>query len=328
MNEQSEQKRNPRVSLPTGRRPTLILGTRGSKLALQQSEWFQSRIHDVAPDVRVTLQKIQTSGDKILDVPLAKIGGKGLFVKEIEDALLTGEIDLAVHSMKDVPAQLPEGLDILCVPAREDARDALISREGRKFVDLPQGAKIGTASLRRQAQLLSARPDLQIEMLRGNLDTRLRKLKEGQFDAIVLAAAGLHRLFWAQEITEYLDPVVSLPAIGQGALGIEGRSDDVFVRSVLERLDDSTTRTAVTAERAFLQRLEGGCQVPIAAYATLSGELVSLDGLVAGIDGKTIIRDHVQGHGSDAQALGVQLAERLLARGGDKILREIYGTAP
>ena len=314
------------MSIPTGRRSNLTLGTRGSKLALQQSEWFQSRIHAVAPDVCVTLRKIQTSGDKIVDVPLAKIGGKGLFVKEIEEALLAGEIDLAVHSMKDVPAQLPEGLDILCVPAREDARDALISRDGRPFKDLPQGATIGTASLRRQAQLLNARPDLRIEMLRGNLDTRLRKLKEGQFDAIVLAAAGLHRLAWAHEITEYLDPVVSLPAIGQGALGIEGRSTDQFVRSVLERLNDHVTATTVMAERAFLARLEGGCQVPIAAYATLSDGQVILDGLVAGIDGKTIIRDRIQGNSQDAHTLGVQLAERLLARGGDKILRDIYGT--
>ncbi len=315
------------VSTPTGQRPTLVLGTRGSKLAWQQSEWFQSRIHDVAPDVRITLQKIQTSGDRIVDVPLAKIGGKGLFVKEIEEALLAGDIDLAVHSMKDVPAQLPEGLEILCVPPREDARDALISRDGRSFKDLPQGARIGTASLRRQAQLLNARPDLRIEMLRGNLDTRLRKLKEGQFDAIVLAAAGLRRLAWAHEITEYLDPCVSLPAIGQGALGIEGRSNDSFVRSILDRLNDPATHTTVTAERAVLIRLEGGCQVPIAAYATLSGGQLLLEGLVASVDGKTIIRDRVQGKSQEAHALGVQLAERLLARGGDKILREIYGTA-
>jgi hydroxymethylbilane synthase len=313
--------------MPNGRRANLILGTRGSKLALHQSEWFQSRIHAVMPDVQVTLRKIQTSGDKIVDVPLAKIGGKGLFVKEIEEALLAGEIDLAVHSMKDVPAQLPKGLEILCVPPREDARDALISRDGRSFKDLPQGATIGTASLRRQAQLLNARPDLRIVMLRGNLDTRLRKLKEGQFDALVLAAAGLHRLAWAHEITEYLDPSISLPAIGQGALGIEGRSDDQFVRSVLDRLNDRATATTVTAERAFLARLEGGCQVPIAAYATLSDGQVMLDGLVAGVDGKTVLRDRIQGSSHDAHALGVQLAERLLARGGDKILRDIYGTA-
>lgn len=315
------------VPTATGQRPTLILGTRGSKLALCQSEWFLSRMHEVVPDVRVTLRKIQTSGDKIVDVPLAKIGGKGLFVKEIEEALLSGEIDVAVHSMKDVPAQLPEGLEILCVPPREDARDALISRTGRAFKDLPQGARVGTASLRRQAQLLNARPDLQIEMLRGNLDTRLRKLKEGQFDAIVLAAAGLRRLAWAHEITEYLDPVVSLPAIGQGALGIEGRSNDRFVRSIVDRLNDQATHTTVTAERAFLHRLEGGCQVPIAAYATLSDGQLFLEGLVAGVDGKTVIRDCVQGMSHEAQALGVRLAERLLARGGDKILREIYGTA-
>ena len=315
------------MSLPNGPRGTLVLGTRGSKLALQQSQWFQARLHEVAPDVQVTLRKIQTSGDKIVDVPLAKIGGKGLFVKEIEEALLAGEIDLAVHSMKDVPAELPDGLEILCVPPREDARDALISRDGRRFKDLPQGARIGTASLRRQAQLLNARPDLRIEMLRGNLDTRLRKLKEGQFDAIVLAAAGLHRLAWAQEITEYLDPVVSLPAIGQGALGIEGRSGDHFVRLILDRLNDQTTGTTVTAERAFLYRLEGGCQVPIAAYATLSNGQLTLKGLVASVDGKTIIRDEIHGKSGEAHVLGVQLAERLLARGGDKILREIYGRA-
>ncbi|MEK6585707.1 MAG: hydroxymethylbilane synthase, partial [Nitrospirota bacterium] len=234
--------------MPNGQRATLVLGTRGSKLALCQSEWFQSKVQDVVPGVRVVLKKIQTSGDKILDVPLAKIGGKGLFVKEIEDALLAGEVDFAVHSMKDVPAQLPEGLDILCVPPREDARDALISREGHSFSTLPLGATIGTASLRRQAQLLQARPDLKIAMLRGNLDTRLKKLKEGQFDAIVLAAAGLHRLGWSQTITEYLSPILSLPAIGQGALGIEGRTSDTFVRSVLSRLNHQATHTTVTAE--------------------------------------------------------------------------------
>jgi hydroxymethylbilane synthase len=315
------------VSLPTGQRPLLVLGTRGSKLALQQSEWFQSRILAVAPEVRVTLQKIQTSGDKIVDVPLAKVGGKGLFVKEIEDALLAGDIDLAVHSMKDVPAQLPQGLDILCVPPREDPRDALISRNGVRFADLPRGARIGTSSLRRQSQLLHARPDLRIEMLRGNLDTRLRKLKDGQFDAIVLAAAGLRRLAWAHEITEYLDPALCLPAIGQGALGIEGRRDDHFVRSVLNRLNDVATQTTVTAERALLHRLEGGCQVPIGAHAALSDGQLLLEGLVASVDGKTVIKDRVQGSSGDAHALGVALAERLLARGADRILREIYGTA-
>lgn len=315
------------MSIPSGPRPTLVLGTRSSRLALQQSEWFQARLGEVAPEVRVTLRRIQTSGDKIVDVPLAKIGGKGLFVKEIEEALLAGEIDLAVHSMKDVPTQLPDGLEILCVPVREDARDALISRDRRSFKDLPQGARVGTSSLRRQAQFLNARPDLRVEMLRGNLDTRLKKLKDGQFDAIVLAAAGLRRLAWTQEITEYLDPRISLPAIGQGALGIEGRSEDRFVRSILDRLNDAATYTTVAAERALLERLEGGCQVPIAAHATLSDGRLTLEGLVASVDGKTLIRDRVQGSEQEARSLGVQLAERLLSRGGDKILREIYGTA-
>ncbi len=314
------------MSTQPDQRSTLVLGTRGSKLALCQSEWFQSKVQEVAPEVRVTLRKIHTSGDKIVDVPLAKIGGKGLFVKEIEDALLAREIDFAVHSMKDVPAQLPEGLDILCVPPREDARDAFISRAGHSFQNLPVGATVGTASLRRQAQLLHARPDLTIAMLRGNLDTRLRKLQEGQFDAIVLAAAGLHRLAWSQTITEYLSPILSLPAIGQGALGIEGRANDEFVRSILSRLNDRATHTTVTAERAFLHRLEGGCQVPIAAHATLSDEYLVLDGLVASVDGKTIIRDQIKGTHQQAHALGVQLAERLLSRGGEKILREIYGS--
>jgi len=284
-------------------------------------------LHEVAPEVRVRVEKIQTSGDKIVDVPLAKMGGKGLFVKEIEDALMAGDIDFAVHSMKDVPAQLPDGLDILCVPLREDARDALISRDGRSFKDLPSGARVGTSSLRRQSQLLNARPDIRIEMLRGNLDTRLRKLREGQFDAIILAAAGLRRLDWTHEITEYLDPCLSLPAIGQGALGIEGRVDDHFVRSVLVRLNDVPTQITVMAERALLHRLEGGCQVPIAGHAILTHDHLSLEGLVATVDGKTIIRDRIEGISRDAQALGIQLADRLLARGADKILREIYGTA-
>ncbi|MGE5711001.1 MAG: hydroxymethylbilane synthase [Nitrospira sp.] len=311
----------------TQERSTLVLGTRGSKLAVHQSEWVQAQLQRLAPHVMVTLRRIHTSGDKILDVPLAKIGGKGLFVKEIEEALLSGEIDLAVHSMKDVPTELPEGLGLLCVPLREDPRDALISRDGRLFRDLPHGAKVGTSSLRRQAQLLQARPDLSIGMLRGNLDTRLKKLREGQFDAIVLAAAGLRRLGWEREITEYLAPEISLPAIGQGALGIEGRLDDLFVRSLLSGLEHAPTRTMVLAERALLHRLQGGCQVPIAAHATLHGSDVTLEGLVASVDGKEIIRDTVRGTAADPESMGIQLAERLLARGGDKILRTIYGTA-
>lgn len=307
-------------------RSTVILGTRGSKLAMRQSEWVRAQLHTLAPHVTVTLQRIQTSGDKILDVPLAQIGGKGLFVKEIEEALLSGEIDLAVHSMKDVPTELPEGLAILCVPPREDPRDALISRDGRLFKDLPRGARIGTSSLRRQSQLLHARPDFTIAMLRGNLDTRLRKLREGQFDAIVLAAAGLRRLDWTHEVTEYLAPQVSLPAIGQGALGIEGRRDDLFIGSLLSGLDHAPSKTAVLAERALLRRLQGGCQVPIAAHATVTGTRVRLEGLVSSVDGKDLIRDTVEGNIEDSESIGIQLGERLLARGGNTILRAIYGT--
>ncbi len=308
-------------------RLNVVLGTRGSKLAVHQSEWVQAQLHALAPHVTVTLRRIQTSGDRILDVPLAQIGGKGLFVKEIEEALLSGEIDLAVHSMKDVPTELPDGLEILCVPPREDPRDALISRDGKLFLDLPLGAKIGTSSLRRQSQLLHARPDLTIAMLRGNLDTRLKKLREGQFDAIVLAAAGLRRLAWAHEITEYLAPQISLPAIGQGALGIEGRKDDAFIRSLLSGLDHAPSKIAVLAERALLHRLQGGCQVPIAAHATLTGTKVRLEGVVASVDGKELIRDSVEGTIEDPESIGVQLAERLLARGGERILQGIYGTA-
>jgi len=315
-------------------RTSLVIGTRGSRLAIWQAEWIQARLHEIAPAITVTLQRIKTSGDKILDVPLAKIGGKGLFVKEIEEALLRGEIDLAVHSMKDVPTMLPDALEILCIPAREDARDALISRKGRKgrvgqagltLNQLPTGARIGTSSLRRQSQLLHHRPDLKIEMLRGNVETRLRKLNQGDYDAIVLAAAGLRRMGWDGEVTEYLSLDVSLPAIGQGALAIEGRRDDEFVRALLSELDDPTTHTAVTAERALLDRLQGGCQVPIAAHAAIERGRLSLTGLVASPDGATLIRDAVVGSASDARTLGIRLAEQLLAAGADEILRDLYG---
>jgi len=313
-------------AVKTARR-SLVLGTRTSRLAIWQAEWVQARLREIAPDVTVTLQRIKTSGDNILDVPLAKIGGKGLFVKEIEEALLQGTIDLAVHSMKDVPTALPDGLEILCVPEREDPRDALISRDATPLDRLPQGARIGTSSLRRQAQLLHRRPDLKIAMLRGNLDTRLRKLRDGEFDAIVLAAAGLKRMGWAEQITEYLPPDVSLPAIGQGALGLEGRRDDEFVRGIVSALEHPPTRTAVTAERALLDKLEGGCQVPIAAHATLSGKRLRLDGLVASVDGRRLVQDRVEGPAADARELGTRLAEQLLRQGGEAILNEIYGRA-
>jgi hydroxymethylbilane synthase len=315
------------VAVGMAARSSLMVGTRGSRLAVQQAEWVQARLREVAPGVTVALQRIKTSGDMIVDVPLAAIGGKGLFVKEIEEALLRGEIDLAVHSMKDVPTILPDGLDILCVPAREDPRDVLISREAVSLDHLPRGSRVGTSSLRRQAQLLHHRPDLTVQLLRGNLDTRLRKLRNGEYDAIVLAAAGLRRMGWANEVTEYLPPEVSLPAIGQGALGLEGRRDDGFVRDLVAPLEHPPTRTAITAERALLERLEGGCQVPIAAHATIKGDTLILDGLIASVDGQRFIRDLVQGPVPDARALGVQLAEKLLARGGAPILNEIYGKA-
>jgi len=315
---------SPRDSLT---RSTLIVGTRGSQLALWQAEWVQNQIRAIAPDVSVILKRIQTSGDKIQDVPLAKIGGKGLFVKEIEEALLRREIDLAVHSMKDVPSVLPEGLEIICVPEREDPRDALIAREGHSLEKLPVGGRVGTSSLRRQAQLLHVRPDLEIAVLRGNVDTRLRKVRENHFDAIILAASGLKRLGWDQEVTEYLSVDVSLPAIGQGSLGLEGRKDDVFVRDLVARFEHRPTRIAVTAERALLTRLEGGCQVPIAGYATIQGDTLTLDGLVASLDGRRYIRRVLSGPAEEAGSLGTRLAEQLLDGGAQPILQEIYGIA-
>jgi len=315
------------VSTASQERSTLIIGTRGSQLALWQAEWVQRQLKQIAPDLSVVLKRIQTSGDKIQDVPLAKVGGKGLFVKEIEEALLRKDIDLAVHSMKDLPAVLPAGLLIICVPEREDPRDALLAGEKKKLDALPLGARVGTSSLRRQAQLLYVRPDLQIKMLRGNVDTRLRKLQENHFDAIVLAASGLKRLGWDEHITECLPVDVSLPAIGQGALGIEGREDDGFVRVLLSRLEHQQTRVTVTAERALLKRLEGGCQVPIAGHAVLQGENLTLDGLVISLDGKRYVRYSLSGLMSEAESLGRKVAEGLLDRGAQPILQEIYGAA-
>ncbi len=315
------------MNLTNGRRASLVIGTRGSQLALWQAEWVQARLREIAPSVSVRLERIRTSGDKILDVPLAKIGGKGLFVKEIEEALSRRDIDLAVHSMKDVPSVLPEGLAIVCVPEREDARDALLTRDHVAFRDLPAGAKVGTSSLRRQAQLLAHRQDLNVSMLRGNVNTRLRKLQDGEYDAIVLAAAGLARLGWAEHVTEYLSPSLSLPAVGQGALGIESRADDTFVRALLEPINDAMTSVAVSAERAFLDRLEGGCQVPIAGHAVVENQSVRFEGLVASVDGARVIRDRIEGPVEQAAQLGTSLAERILEAGGKPILDQIYGRA-
>ncbi|HLA51098.1 MAG TPA: hydroxymethylbilane synthase [Thermodesulfobacteriota bacterium] len=310
------------------------LGSRGSQLALWQANWAKSELEKRYKNLEVEIIKIKTTGDKILDVPLAKVGGKGLFVKEIEEALLEKRIDLAVHSMKDVPTDFPNGLSLAAITEREDPRDALIigvKGQGsgvRGFKDIPQGATIGTSSLRRSSQLLNVRPDLKIMQLRGNLNTRLKKLDEGQYDAIILAAAGVKRLGLSDRISEYLSPEVSLPAIGQGALGIETRVDDKEINKLVAFFDHLATSLAVRAERALLKRLEGGCQVPIAAYGEVKNNQLKLIGLVASTDGKRIIKDSITGQIDRAEAIGIELAERLLSMGAWDILKEVYETAP
>jgi hydroxymethylbilane synthase len=306
-------------------RKEIRIGTRGSALALWQAEWVKAELGTKYPGMAVSLTKIKTTGDKILDVPLAQVGGKGLFVKEIEEAMLENEIDIAVHSMKDVPTFFPDGLHLSCITRREDARDALLSRNHVKFKDLPKGANVGTSSLRRQAQLMHVRPDFKIQQLRGNVDTRLRKLKEGLFDAIILAAAGVKRLGLAENVTEYIDEDISLPAIGQGALGIECRVDDRELNDLIAFFNHQDTRICVTGERALLRRLEGGCQVPIACYGRIKDGKLQLTGLVGSVDGKRIIKDAVVGAPEHAEKLGVTLAEKLLKQGADVILREVYG---
>jgi len=303
---------------------TLVIGTRGSPLAIWQAEHVAARLGETCPGLSVRLERIRTTGDRILDVPLAQVGGKALFVKEIEEALLSGRIDLAVHSMKDVPTDLPERLGICCITRREDPRDAFLSVNHARFEDLPKGARVGTSSLRRQTQLLGMRPDLSIGQLRGNLDTRIRKMEEGQYDAIILAAAGLLRLGWDGKIRQFLSVDVSVPAIGQGALGIEIRNDDEGTREAVAFLDDRETSLAVRAERGFLKRLEGGCQVPIAAHGTVSGISVSLSGLIGKPDGSLILRGSRSGSDLEPEAIGVALAEELLSRGGREILDEVY----
>lgn len=306
----------------------IVIGTRGSQLALWQANWVKSEIEKRHPELTVELEKIKTTGDKILDVPLAKVGGKGLFVKEIEEALLEGRAHLAVHSMKDVPTFFPEGLSLRCITEREDPRDAVFSRNHVKLLDLPKGASIGTSSLRRQSQILNLRPDFRILQLRGNLDTRMKKLDNGEFDAIILAGAGVKRLGWADRITELLPVDVSLPAIGQGALGIETRTDDDYINGLVAFFDHPETSYCVRGERALLKRLEGGCQVPIAAHGELTGGTIRITGLVAGIDGKNIIKDSVSGPREDCERLGVELAEKLLKNGAYEILKDLYEVSP
>ncbi len=302
------------------------LGSRGSRLALWQAEHVKGLVEE-RTGRRVEITRIRTTGDVILDVPLAKVGGKGLFVKEIEEALLEDRIDLAVHSMKDVPTDLPGSLTIAAITRREDPRDAFLSAKYPSLRGLPPGARVGTSSLRRQTQLLGIRPDLAIETLRGNLDTRIRKMEEGRYDAVVLAAAGLRRMGWDGKITEYLSEEDSLPAIGQGALGIEIRSDDRETRDAVSFLDHPETSRAVRAERAFLKRLEGGCQVPIACFGRTGGGRIRLRGMVGRPDGSEILRGERSGPASDPEGLGLALAEELLGRGGKEILEEVYRSA-
>jgi len=291
----------------------IVIGSRGSQLALWQARHIAACLQDRGVETR--LEIIKTTGDKITDVPLSQIGGKALFTKEIEEALLAGTIDLAVHSLKDMPTALPPGLTLAAIPPREDPRDALI---GRSLAELGPGDKVGTSSLRRAAQLHALGRGLAIETVRGNVDTRLRKLDEGQYHAIVLAAAGLKRLGWADRIRELLDPAVMCPAVGQGALAIETRADDGVAHKIARLLNDADTEAAVTAERALLATLEGGCQVPIGAHATVEGPAIHLQALVASIDGSRVVRDRATG--GNPVALGRELGERLLAAGAREIL--------
>ncbi|MBN6070045.1 hydroxymethylbilane synthase [Aggregatibacter actinomycetemcomitans] len=302
----------------------LKIATRQSPLALWQANYVKDRLRQLYPDLNVELVPMVTKGDVILDSPLAKIGGKGLFVKELENALLNKEADIAVHSMKDVPMQFPEGLGLAVICKREDPRDAFVSNSYRTLAELPQGAVIGTSSLRRQCQLKTLRPDLDIRSLRGNVGTRLSKLDNGDYDAIILASAGLIRLGLAARIASFIDVEHSLPAAGQGAVGIECRTDDVAVQQLLAPLADAETTSCVLAERAMNNRLQGGCQVPIGGYAVLRDGELYLRALVGRVDGSTIIRAEGKSAVENADVLGVQIAEQLLAQGADKILQDIY----
>ncbi len=300
------------------------IATRESLLALWQAEYVATALKSAHPGLEVELIKMKSQGDRILDVPLAKIGGKGLFTKELEEGMLRGDADIAVHSMKDVPMELPEGLHLPVICPREDPRDAYVSNKYPTLDDLPQGAVVGTSSLRRQAQLLALRPDLEIRFLRGNVQTRLRKLDDGEYDAIILAGAGLKRLKLEERISEMLEVTTMLPACGQGAVGIECRSDDDEVNLLLAPLNEPKTSARVRAERAMNRRLEGGCQVPIGGYAELEHGVIVMHALVARADGSEVVRGSISGYPEAAEDLGITLAEDLLARGADTILAELY----
>ena len=300
----------------------IIVGSRKSKLALTQTNWFINELKNAGVPFEFEIKEIVTKGDRILDVQLSKVGGKGLFVKEIEQALYDKEIDFAVHSMKDMPAVLPEGLVIGCIPPREDARDAFISKNHVKFADLPKGAVVGTSSLRRSAQLLKARPDLEIKWIRGNVDTRLAKLENEDYDAIILATAGLKRLGWSEEVvTEYLDIELCLPAVAQGTLGIECRADDEELLAELAKLTDQTTWNEAHAERAFLAAMDGGCQVPIAGFAKTEGDKMTLTGLVAAPDSSVIYKETLTG--SNPAELGKAVAKILTEQGAFDLIQKV-----
>ena len=301
----------------------ITIGTRKSLLALWQSNYIKSCLEAQYPDCEVRLQKIVTKGDKILDVPLSKIGGKGLFTKEIETALLDGEVDLAVHSLKDMPTKLPDGLCLTAITERAVVGDAFVSNKYNTFAEMPAGAVLGTSSLRRKAQLLAKRPDLDIRDLRGNVDTRLHKLDEGRYDAIILAAAGLTRLGYADRIKETLPCDFCIPAVGQGALAIECRTDNKEVRTMLEFLNHPATKSCTDAERAFLGLVEGGCQVPIGVHAEAEDNRMHIVAIIASLDGSTLLRDEIDGDVNDAVALGQTLGRRMLENGGKAILDEI-----
>jgi hydroxymethylbilane synthase len=300
------------------------IATRKSPLALWQAEHVRQLLQHAHPGLEVELLKMSTQGDKIIDTPLAKIGGKGLFVKELEQGLLNGDADIAVHSMKDVPVELPDGLHLAVVLEREEPRDAFVSNHYQRFDDLPRGARVGTASLRRQCQLASLRPDLEILNLRGNVGTRLKKLDDGHYDAIILASAGLIRLGLAQRIAQKIPVEICLPAIGQGVIGIECRSDDPLVNDLISVLEHPQTQVCITAERALNERLQGGCQVPIGGYAELNGDTLFMRGLVGHPNGHTVIQAEKNGAVQQARDIGIAVADDLLARGADTILNEVY----
>jgi hydroxymethylbilane synthase (EC 2.5.1.61) len=310
------------VTLLGAERTELTIGTRGSKLALWQSEHIKARIEELT-GLPVSLKVIKTTGDKVLDVPLAKVGGKGLFTKEIEVELLAGTVDLAVHSMKDVPTELPDGCVIAATPERVDPRDVIVAGAGLNLDSLPSGARVGTSSLRRRSQLLALRPDVQIVDVRGNLDTRMRKAETGEVDAVILAAAGITRMGWADRITHYIDPAQMVPAVGQGAIGVEIRADDAFMAEVCERLTDADTLTCVTAERVVMRRLEGGCQVPIGAHCRREGDRLVMDAFVGSLDGATLLRHRLEGDVAEPVMLGEAMVDRLLDMGATDILAEI-----